>query len=117
MHSAYHTALLLGLALNNSGQTRARVSSQTLKFLGRRKSLRYAFVYAVAEQMAELGWTLVELPGVGFGVIQTHALAAAKPVTGKKWLKPSLLAQVKSGRVTFSDIEEFLELNQKPDEE
>lgn len=81
------TACLLAVILNRSGQSRARVSTKTIKVLGRRKNLRSAFVVSLTTAMADRHeWLLSELDSGGFGAVQAKALEAAKPVTGKRYL-------------------------------
>lgn len=103
--TAKETATILAVALNRSGQTRARVSAKTIRFIGKRENLRAAFSLEVAKELADYSWVLFELPTGGFGATQARSLAAAKPVTAKRWLSDDELKSLKAGKVAVEDFE------------
>jgi hypothetical protein len=86
MRTTIETALALAVILNRSEQSRARVSSKTIKILAKRQNLRSAFVVELTGALAEYGWILFEIASGGFGAIQAKTAEAAKPVTAKRLL-------------------------------
>lgn len=86
MRTARDTAKLISAILRRSGHTRARISNRTIKLLGGRQNLRSAFVLEVIDEVGELGWSMAELNTGGYGVIQSTALEAARPVTAARLL-------------------------------
>lgn len=100
--TAEETAATLALILKRSGQTRARLSGQTIRKVARRSTLRSAFVVELIDALASgYDWLLVELASGGFGAVQAKALEAAKPVTGKKYLTADERKKVDRGEVDY----------------
>lgn len=111
------TALLLALILKRSEQTRARLSTKTIKFISRRINLRGAFVVALADALVEYGWNMSELDTGGFGVIQTKSLEAAKAVTARRYLSDDELRAVRRDVFDATQwIEEAQPEQDEPDE-
>ena len=86
MHTPRETATLLAVILNRSTQTRARVSTITIKILAKRRLLRSAFILELSAELADLSWIFFELASGGFAAVQAKALEAAKPVTVRRFL-------------------------------
>jgi hypothetical protein len=103
------TAILLVTILHASNQSRARLSSSTIKHLAGRAALKYGFFYPLVDEMADLDWTLVELAS-GYAAIRTSTLEAAKAVTAKNWLSEDLKAARKKGKINFEALEKELSL-------
>jgi hypothetical protein len=87
MHTPRDTATLLAVILIRSKQTRARVSTITIKILAKRRLLRSAFILELSGELADLSWIFFELASGGFAAVQAKALEAAKPVTVRRFLK------------------------------
>ena len=106
MRDPLHTAILLAVILNRSGQPRARVSAKTIKYLGERRHLRRAFVAEVIDSLAEYSWTLTEIDTGGYAALRTKTLQAAKPVTAKRWLTEDERRALRRGKAsTYADFE------------
>ena len=104
--SPKETAIIVSVILVRSGQSRARLSSKTIKFIsGRKRQLRSAFIVTVTEALAEYSWSMSELDIGGYGVIATRSLEAAKPVTAKRYLRDDELRSLKRGATDFSGLE------------
>lgn len=113
MRTARQTAILLALVLKRSGQTRARLSSKTVKLLARRDHLRSAFVVNLVAELAEYGWLLSETSIGGFGAIQFKALEGAKAVTAEQFLTELERRALSQGNVTPEDFEPEIKLHEE----
>jgi hypothetical protein len=106
MRTAKETAALLAVILNRSEQTRARISSKTIKLLGSRMNLRSAFVVEIVDALAEYDWILFELAAGGYGAVQAKALEAAKSVTARRMLTDEERRALRRGA---EDMQAFLQ--------
>ena len=105
MKNAQRTATLLAVILNRSGQSRARVSTKTIKTLASRKHLRRAFAGELTDALAEFSWTLTEIDSGGYAAVKTKTLEAAKPVTAKRWLNDDERQALKRGTTKWAAFE------------
>ena len=112
-HSARETALILASMLKRNGQSRARLSGKTIKFVAGRQSLRSAFFVELVGELGEFGWILFELPAGGYGVVEARALEAAKTLTAKRSLTDDEMHALRRGAVDF----EALKREVAPDDE
>lgn len=103
MNTPRETAILVVLIIVRAGQTRARISNKTIKTLGRRRRLRAAFITALADEMAELGWSLIELVE-GFAAIRSSTLEAAKVVTQRRQLSDEERRSLRRGTLDFAAL-------------
>jgi hypothetical protein len=117
--TAYETACILAVILKRSEQTRARVSTKTIKVISRRKNLRSVFVVDLITELADnFDWILFELSSGGYGAVQAQALEAAKAVTAAKWLRDEELKNLKRGKSNYSVYASELTSEQKsPDDD
>jgi len=96
--TAEETACILAVILNRSGQSRARLSAKTVKFVGGRKHLRSAYVVDVTAVLADrFGWLMAELDGGGYGAVQVKALVGAKPVKAVGYLDEEEMRALRKG--------------------
>jgi hypothetical protein len=115
-HTPRQTALLLVTVLSRSGQTRARISAKTIKFLGWRNNLRHAFFNALAIEMLDMDWALFEISS-GYAAVKLDALQAAKPVTALRWLTPEERQSLRNETFNFDALEREFADPEAPDDE
>jgi hypothetical protein len=106
MRTHEETATLIALLFKRSKQTRARLSTVTLRVLSKRRSIRRAFLTRVIDNLDDRGLILMEIDRGGYGLLSSSALDGATPVTAKKYLK-DVLNEKKP--VNFKDINKELE--------
>lgn len=106
MQTVQETAILLAAILNRSEQTRARVSTNTIKTLGGRALLRSVFVQDLIDAVGDYGWVLCELRTGGYGAVKASALEAARSVTAKRILSDQERAALHRGRLNWRDLTE-----------
>ncbi|WP_141750088.1 hypothetical protein [Janthinobacterium sp. HH107] len=114
--SPYETALLLGLLLKRSEKARARISELTLKKLGGRALLRESFLAYLKYELEELSIVMSKLKRGGFALVDVSSLEGAPAITAK-FLLADTLKELKSGAITFSDIEDELGIDLPPSDE
>ena len=118
--TAAETAATIALILKRSGQSRARLSGQTVRKVAQRTTLRSAFVVELTDALASsYDWLLVELSTGGFGAVQAKALEAAKPVTGKKYLTADERRSIDCGEADYDVFhnEVIGEIDEQTDDE
>ena len=102
--SANQTAAVIAAMLKRSGQSRARLSTATIKKIARRKSLRSTFVVYLSDALADsYDWQIIELASGGFGAIQGKALEAAKAVTGNRYLSETERKMLVRGTADYEE--------------
>lgn len=112
------TALLLAVILNRSAQSRARVSTKTLKLLARRTHLRSVFIVQLTTTLADrYDWILTELATGGYGAVQAKALEAAKPVTAKRYLTDDERKDLRQGTADLAALEDEVITDQEEPEQ
>ena len=101
------TALLLATVLNRSRQTRARISTKTIKILANRRYMRSSFVKELIDALADRhDWILVELASGGFGAVLARTLEAARPIVTKKFFTDEEAEGLKTGDIDWVYLEE-----------
>ena len=101
------TALLLAIILNRSKQTRARISTKTIKALANRQQMRCMFVKDLIDTLADRhDWILVELASGGFGAVLARTLEAARPVMTHKFLTEDENQGLQTGDIDWIYLEE-----------
>jgi|GEM_PF-3068540 len=117
--TAQQTADLVAVILKRSEQTRARISTKTIKVLARRTNLRSAFVVELAGALADRhGWVMAELASGGYGVVQAKSLEAARAVTGRRWLTDEERRLIQRSGADLSRFDaELCEDQDEPEEE
>jgi hypothetical protein len=117
MQNPQQAALVLVAIFKRSGQTRARVSAQTIKIVAARKHLRRAFLAELTDALAEYSWTLAEIDNGGYAAVKTKTLETAKPATAKRWLTADELRALKRATVKWSVFEREAAPEQEQPEE
>ena len=101
------TALLLAIILNRSKQTRARISTKTIKALANRQQMRCMFIKDLIDTLADRhDWILVELASGGFGAVLARTLEAARPVMTHKFLTEDENQGLQTGDIDWIYLEE-----------
>ena len=101
------TALLLAIILNRSKQTRARISTKTIKALANRQQMRCMFITNLIDTLADRhDWILVELASGGFGAVLARTLEAARPVMTHKFLTEDENQGLQTGDIDWIYLEE-----------
>ena len=101
------TALLLAVILNRSRQTRARISTKTIKALANRQHMRCMFVKELIDTLADRhDWILVELASGGFGAVLARTLEAERPVMTHKFLTEDESQGLQTGDIDWVYLEE-----------
>src|SRR5712692_7633072 len=86
------TALFAKLLFKKSGQKRARVSTETIRRLSGRATLRASFLNRLQGELDDLGLIMIELERGGYGLILSSALEGAPPITKKRYFNNGELA-------------------------
>lgn len=88
----------MAIIARRSGRRTPRFSLLTLKKLGGRRHLRRAFIDQVEEGLVELGYSMVELAGSGYVLLDLASLeAASRTVTAKRWLNEDEMNCINQG--------------------
>ncbi|EYD74715.1 hypothetical protein Rumeso_03668 [Rubellimicrobium mesophilum DSM 19309] len=118
MVSPYATAALMVIAVKDYADAkgksvpRARMSRSTVMYLSDRRILRVSFLAELADELAGLGWHLLELRDGSFGLIRTDATDSWTKISAKR--VEDLVLGLISGDVTEHDLFERLD---RPDED
>ena len=117
--SAENTAALIALIVHRSGQSRVRVSTQTLKVLSGRERFQARFAEAVRYEL-EVDHRLImfELDIGGYAIVTAKAGEAAKAVTGKNYLSEEERRSIREGKVDWAAVwEEIPSSNDELDDD
>ena len=107
LRNAYQTSVIIALIMKRSNQTRARISTKTIKLASKRLALRSSFIRELTDSLASnFDMVLVEISNGGFGLIKSSALDGAKSLTIKKLLDDKERNDLKKDVFDF-DVAEF----------
>lgn len=112
----YQTSLLLALLVKRSEKPRTRVSELTVKKLSGRALLRESFLGYLKYELEEVDIVISRLKRGGFALVDVSSLEGAPAITAKNLLT-DILSGLKSGSVTFTDIEDELSIDPPPSDE
>jgi len=106
LRNAYQTSVIIALIMKRSNQTRARISTKTIKLASKRLALRSAFIRELTDCLvSNFDIVLVEINNGGFGLIKSSALDGAKSLTIKKLLNDKERNDLKQDVFDFDDAE------------
>lgn len=97
--------------------SRWRISEKTVRAVGRRASLRGAFLEELEEELAAVGYTLLRLPEGGFGLIETRAFDSWPSVSSRDRLTAEFRALATKNRDAFERLIEAARAEYVPDED
>ena len=114
--SPYETALLLAVLLKRADKPRGRISELTLKKLAGRAMLREAFLAYLKYELEEFSLVMSRLKRGGFALLDVSSLEGAPAITAKL-LMAETLKDLKSGAITFPDLEDEIGIDAPPSDD
>lgn len=114
--SHYECAVLLAVLLKRSEKPRARVSELTVKKISGRSLLRESFLSYLKVELEDLNIVISRLKRGGFALVDVSSLENAPSITAKNLLS-DVWSGLKSGSITFADIEDEIGIDPAPSDD